>query len=380
MVSSEPSASAAAPTLDLDVRFGAGDFQMHVMHALNAQGITGLFGQSGSGKTTLLRAIAGLDAGVSGRITFGSSLWLDTESQVFKPAHRRGVGFVFQDTRLFSHLNVTGNLRFAERRARQLSDVRRDNTMEWDEVIEALGLMPLMSRGVGGLSGGERQRVAIGRALLSRPSLMLFDEPLAALDMRRKSEILPYLRAIPTRFGVPVIYVSHAIDEMAQLADDMLVMSAGRIVAHGAVESVLQRMDLGPMLGRFEAGVVLTAQVAAHDEAYALTHLRLRTQQIRVPAVAVPIGSQVRLRIRARDVALALRPVTGLSIRNQLHGTIRDLVQEPSTAYAEVLVDVDGAFLRARVTRLAVAELGLEVGAPVVALIKSVALDRPVGL
>jgi molybdate transport system ATP-binding protein len=364
--------SAEAAGLAVNLRVVYGSFELAVEHTFASQGITGLFGQSGSGKTTLLRVIAGLENVAEGHIQFGAERWLDQATACNVPAHARGVGLVFQDARLFQHLSVRGNLRYAHRRSRHLG-----GTLQWDEVIDALDLAPLLERAVTLLSGGERQRVAIGRALLSRPRLLLFDEPLAALDMRRKSEILPYLRAIPARFSIPTIYVSHAMDEMAQVADHLVVLSAGKIVASGPVTSVLQRMDLGPLLGRFEAGVVLNATVQAHDEPYALTTVAIANQAIVVPGFSAAIGTTVRLRIRARDVALALERPHGLSIRNMLDGVITELAPEPTTAYAEVLVAVGHAHLRARVTRQAADQLGLCEGMPIVALVKSVALDRP---
>jgi molybdate transport system ATP-binding protein len=218
--------------------------------------------------------------------------------------------------------------------------------------------------------------VAIGRTLLTRPRLLLMDEPLAALDIKRKAEILPYIERLPQVFRVPLIYVTHSLDEVTRLAERMLVIASGRKVSYGPVAETLQRLDLQPIGGHFEAGVVLTARVTRHDLKYQLTHLDLRGNEIVMPMADVAIGSDVRLRIRARDVALATKAPEDISIRNILPGTIAEIVEEPETAFAETLVDIDGAKIRARITRSAVASLGLTPGKPVFVLFKSIAFDR----
>lgn len=357
--------------LAVDARIAYPNFELDVTHRFGMDGITALFGPSGGGKSTLLRIIAGLEGGAGGRIAFGGEAWLDAGSRIFMPPHRRGVGYVFQDARLFPHLSVEGNLRYAARRS-----VGIDSPVETDDVVTALDLRPLLSRRTGSLSGGERQRVAIGRTLLTRPRLLLMDEPLAALDVQRKAEILPYIERLPGRFGVPVIYVTHSIDEVARLAQRMVVLAAGKIVADGPVTEVLERLDLQPATGRFEAGVILTARVVGHDAGFRLTRLDHHGQPIDMPMVDLPIGSEIRFRVRARDVSLATVRPTGISVRNILSGTISRIEEEPDTAYAETLVDIGGAKLRARITRAAVADLALAPGTPVFALVKSVAFDR----
>jgi molybdate transport system ATP-binding protein len=226
------------------------------------------------------------------------------------------------------------------------------------------------------LSGGERQRVAIGRTLLTRPRLLLMDEPLAALDLTRKAEILPYIERLPQAFHVPVIYVTHTIDEVTRLADRMLALSSGRVVTYGPVAESLERLDLQAVTGRFEAGVVLTARVTKHDDRFRLTHLDHHGQDIIMPMADLAIGDDVRLRIRARDVALATQRPTGISVRNILSGTIAEIAEESDTAFAETLVDIGHAKIRARVTRSAVAELELAPGKLVFALVKSISFDR----
>jgi len=220
--------------------------------------------------------------------------------------------------------------------------------------------------------------VAIGRTLLSRPRLLLMDEPLAALDIKRKAEILPYIERLPQMFRVPVIYVTHAIDEVTRLADDMLVLASGRRIAYGPVGETLERLDLQPIAGRFEAGVALTARVTRHDLEYQLTHLDLCGKEIVMPMADLAVGSEVRLRIRARDVALATKAPEEISIRNVLPGIISEILEEPKTAFAETLVDIGGARIRARVTRSAVAALALTPGRSVFVLFKSIAFDRRV--
>jgi molybdate transport system ATP-binding protein len=366
--------------LSLDIRISFGAFDLELAHRMPLEGITALFGPSGCGKSTLLRIIAGLERGARGRVSFGGETWQSEAWQngtwrggpgaEFVPAHRRGVGYVFQDARLFPHLTVAGNLRYAEKRSRA-----GDARMDMNSVVQALDLAPLMERRPSSLSGGERQRAAIGRTLLTRPRLLLMDEPLAALDMNRKADILPYIERLPGTFGVPVIYVTHNIDEVARLAGQMIVLSSGRKVAGGPVQEVLERLDLQPAIDRFESGVVLTARVTDYDPRYGLTHLDHAGQTIVMPMGGMPVGSDVRLRIRARDVSLATKRPEAISVRNILSGTIGRIVEEPGTAFAETLIDIGGARLRARITREAVADLALEPGKPVFALVKSISFD-----
>ena len=358
-------------TLSLCVGISLDDFRLELGHDLPLDGITALFGPSGAGKTTLLRIIAGLESRAQGRIAFDDEPWQTPDGGLFVPAHQRGVGYVFQDTRLFPHLSVAGNLSYAEKRSRQV-----ESSFDFDEVVTTLDLGALLPRYPSSLSGGERQRVAIGRTLLTRPRLMLMDEPLSSLDLGRKAEILSLIERLPVVFRVPVIYVTHAIEEVARLAGHMVVLSAGRKVAEGPVQEVLERIELQSETGRFEAGVVLTATVVDHDDKYQLTRLDHHGQFIVMPRVTVAEGTEVRLRIRARDVALATKRPEGISVRNILSGVVSQIAAEPDTAFAEVLVDLGEARLRARISRAAADDLGLEVGQPVYALIKSVAFDR----
>lgn len=348
-----------------------GAFALNVAFEAPARGITALFGPSGCGKTTLLRCTAGLTR-LPGRLTVDGEVWQDEDAGIFKKPHQRAIGYVFQEASLFPHLSVRKNLLYGAKRARDDGPV----VVSFDDVVAILGLGPLLERGPRDLSGGERQRVAVGRALLSRPRLLLMDEPLASLDSGSKEEILPYLETLHQNLATPILYVSHDIGEVARLADRMVVLAEGRKVGEGPVESTLERLDLQPATGRFEAGVVLTARVTGHDMKYQLTQVEHGGQTIALPLIDTPVGSAVRLRIRARDVALAVERPSGISIRNILHGTVTAIAAEENSAYAEILVDIGGAGVRARITRASVEGLGLHRGKAVFVLVKSIAFDR----
>jgi len=358
--------------LSVAARIAFDAFRLEVEHDWPLEGITALFGPSGCGKTTLLRVIAGLERRARGRVACDGVVWQD-ERGTFVDAHRRGVGLVFQEARLFPHLSVGGNLRYAERRSRRAS-----RAIGWSDVVETLDLAPLLERRPESLSAGERQRVAIARTLLARPRLLLMDEPLAALDIGRKADILAHVARLPRAFGVPVLYVTHSIDEVAQLADRMLVLGEGKVVADGSVAEVLGRLDLGVATGRFEASTILEARVVGRDERYHLTRLEIGGQALVMPEADFDPGETVRLRLRARDVALATRRPEQVSIRNVLAGRVAEIRIDPGTAFAETSVEIGGAQLRARITREAVDALGLAPGTPVFALIKSIAVDRSV--
>ena len=370
----------AGAALELDVRVGFRGFDLDVEQEIPAAGVTAVFGPSGSGKTTLLRAMLGFEAEARGRIALGDETWLDSERGVLVPPHRRPIGCTFQDGRLFPHLDVEGNLRYADRRSATAAAVAAEAEITRDEVVDALDLGPLLDRRPGTLSGGERQRAALGRALLSRPRLLLLDEPLSALDRRRKAEILPYLLALHPRFGIPTLYVSHAVDEVALLADRVLVLAEGRVQAFGGTVEVLEQLDLAPLTERFQAASVLEAQVDAHDDTYRLTWLNLDGQRLSVPRIDhLAVGDGARLLVRARDVSLATERPSPTSIRNVLSGVLVALHQDESTAFAEATVDLGSHRLRARITRASAADLGLAVGSPVFALLKSVSLDTRAG-
>jgi molybdate transport system ATP-binding protein len=350
--------------LRADFSIDRGEFSLAVDTSISITGITAVFGPSGSGKTTLLRAVAGLERPARGRITFDGTVWQNEHTYV--PAHRRRIGYVFQEGRLFPHLTVDKNLRFAARHARDSGPIGPR------EAIDALELNDLLDRRPVSLSGGEQQRVAIGRALLANPQLLLMDEPLSSLDARRRREIVGYIERLPARFGVPVLYVTHDIDEVIRLADRMILLSAGRLVANAPVREVLDRVDLWPLTGRLEAGSVLEAVVEAHADG--MTRLAVGDQTLRIPAIALAPGETLRLRVRARDVVIASRRPSHISIRNVLDATLMRVDLDESI-YAELLLAIGPQSLRARITREALAELELTPGQAVFAMIKSVAFD-----
>ncbi len=357
--------------LSLNLSLSLDEFDLSLAVEIALGGVTAIFGPSGSGKSSLLRTIAGFEKPDSGFIRCAGDTWYDTG--FFLPPHQRPVGYMFQDARLFTHLDVSGNLTFAEKRAPE-SPITRP------QVVEALGIGDLLNRRVTALSGGERQRVALARTLLTGPRLLLLDEPLAALDRSRKEDILPYLERLPGEFEVPTLYVSHDIDEVAHLADQVLVLDRGRLKAYAPTAGILERFDLAPITGRFEAGVLVEGEVASHDERLKVTRIDLHGATLAVPyAPERTIGESVRLRIRARDVAVATQAPEGLSIRNQLPGTIARLEADDETGSAELLIDIGGPRLRARLTLAAVEDLNLSEGLPVYALVKSVGLEGSVG-
>ena len=355
--------------LSIDLAHKADGFSLELSQDFEFEGIWALFGPSGSGKTTILRLIAGLEE-TNGSIRFNDQIWNDGPSRVHVPAHKRGVGLVFQDARLFDHLNVEKNLSFAMKAAGFGKD-------RWDSIIAALDLKDYLARSISGLSGGEKQRVALGRALLANPKLLLLDEPLGALDGRRKLEILPYLQRLSQDFQIPTLFVSHSIDEVMQLASHVTLLEAGRIVASGRTREMMERTDLQSLTGRFEAGTTLQAEVVEHEQSFKLTRLVVAGQRLTMPIVpTLEIGQTVPVRLRARDVALSKNKLEGISIQNQLEGVIAEIHPEPNTAFVEVVVDLNGARVQSRITRFALSELSFDVGSKVVVLVKSVAFDR----
>ena len=351
------------------------DFELKVAGEIDTGRVTAIFGPSGSGKSTLLRTLAGLERRATGRLALGQDVWLDSARGLDVPAHRRPVGYMFQDAQLFPHLSSLGNLRYAARRAR-----RERQVVTFDEVVDALDLEPLLLRRPSSLSGGERQRVALGRTLLAQPRLLLLDEPMSALDASRKMEILPYLEALHPRFGIPTLYVSHSIDEVALLTDRILVLAGGRVTAMGRTAEILENLDLGPLADRRGAASVVAAKVTRHDPEYHLTWLDLAGQTLVVPKREhFDEGEEACVVIRARDVSLATRRPEGVSIQNILAGQVCEVRAHEGSAFAEVLVDLGPHRLLARITRLSLHELGLAVGSPVFALLKSVSLSKQRG-
>jgi len=357
--------------LALDVSLRRGGFTLEVRETIDLAGITALFGPSGSGKTTLLRIISGLETAAHGTVTFDGERWQAPGLRV--PPHRRRVGYVFQDGRLFRHLTVEKNLTFGAGRRGE----KARHAILFDDVVRALDLAPLLPRRPASLSGGEQQRVAIGRALLAGPRLLLMDEPMSSLDVGRKAEILPYIERLPEAFGLPVLYVTHSVDEVARLASRVVLLSEGRVVGRGTVGDILERIDLWPVTGRLEAGTLIEAVVERTEAGMA--SLVLGEQRLRIPLAETPAGTRIRLRIHARDVAIATAKPHAISIRNVLDAEILR-IDFVGPVYVELLLAVDGRHLRSRITREAFDELGLDVGRRVYALVKSVAFeDRGLG-
>jgi molybdate transport system ATP-binding protein len=342
----------------LDARFDAG------------RGVTALFGASGSGKTTVLRCIAGLTRAPSGYVALEGQCWQDEARGWFVPAHKRPCGYVFQESSLFAHLSVRRNLAYGWRRI-----PAAERRTEFDRTVELLGLAPLLERMPGNLSGGERQRVAMGRAILASPRLLLMDEPLASLDTGRKAEILYYIERLRDELALPILYVSHALDEVVRLADRVVLLSEGRVLAAGPVGEMTARTELRAYLGRFEGGAVIDTRVAEHDLHWGLTRLEFAGGSLFAPDVDALVGERVRVRVRARDVSLALTRPQDASFLNIVPGVVRSIAASEG-ASVDIVLDAGGAALIARVTRRSVAALGLEPGRGVYALIKSVAIDR----
>lgn len=355
--------------IHVDVAMRRGDFALDARFETPEAGVVALFGHSGCGKSTLVNVISGLLRPDRGRITLGGETLLDTASGRCLAPERRRVGYVFQDARLFPHLTVAANLDYGRQRARG-----HEHTIDYDEVVALLALAPLLARRPYSLSGGERQRVALGRALLAQPRVLLLDEPLASLDAARREEVLPYLEALRLRLVLPMIYVSHAFDEVLRLATHLVVLDAGRVVAQGPLIDVSLDPALTAIIGPAAVGAVLDAQVCDRDEASGLTRVRVgRNGELRLRAADVTPGTRVRVQVLARDVILSDRAPVGLSVRNALRGRIVS-IEPKGDETCSALVDLDGARVVAHVTRDAVTALRLQPGSEVWALVKSVSL------
>jgi molybdate transport system ATP-binding protein len=358
-----------AMMLQVALEHRQGGFHLDAAFGMDG-GVTAIFGRSGSGKTTLVNAIAGLLRLQRGRISFDGEVLFDAERGIHLPPQARRFGYVFQEGRLFPHLTVKSNLLFSN-----LFTSNKAAAAQFDRIVGLLGLDSLLERRPGALSGGEKQRVAIGRALLARPRLLLLDEPLAALDTQRKSEILYYLELLRDEFSVPMLYVSHAVEEVVRLASNVVLLSEGRIEASGPTAEVMSDAALRPITGRYEGGSVITARVAAHDLRYGLAQLDFEGGSLYVADLDALPGEQVRVRIRARDVALGLERPVGTTFRNIIPCHVTAIV-DSAGSMTEITLQAGGATIVARITRQSCEELGLKPGMRVQALIKAVALDR----
>ncbi|OAN48038.1 molybdenum ABC transporter ATP-binding protein [Paramagnetospirillum marisnigri] len=355
--------------LELSVRRRQGDFQMDVKLAAGP-GVTALYGRSGSGKTSVINMVAGLARPDSGRISVDGRVLFDSESGIDLAPEQRRLGYVFQDHRLFPHLSVRGNLEFGRNRVPVA-----ERTVDFHQVVEVLGVGHLLDRRPSLLSGGEKQRVAIGRALLASPRILLMDEPLASLDSARKAELLPFISALAGEFAIPILYVSHAMDEVLRLADTLVLMDQGRVAAAGPLEQLMSDPGLRPLTGRYEAGAVVSAVVAGHDTAYGVSRLTFPGGTLLVSQTDQPVGAKVRVRIHARDVAISIEPPERISVRNVLPAMVTS-VTPAGSFLVDVVLSVGGTPLWVQITALAQAQLSLKSGMRVHALIKALTMAR----
>lgn len=345
-------------------------FKLDVDICIPDRGYTAIYGSSGSGKTTLLRCIAGLEpAGLQDEIVFNRQHWQAGTSLL--PCYKRGIGFVFQDARLLPHLDVRGNLRYS------LDRRHSDSGPNWDQVCQWLDLLPLLDKNVAQLSAGQQQRVAIGRALLSAPRMLLMDEPLASLDEISKNQVLSCLETLHHHLDIPVLYVSHDLTEVTQLADQLVILEKGQVMAEGPTLELCSQLQLG-LSHEEQAAAILLGKVKAHDREYALSEIDVGGQSLTLAEIDIPVGEEIRVRIPARDVSIALNPPEQTSILNIIPSRI-DAIEPSSEARILIRLQTGNQFFLSRLTRKSVDKLSLSVGDQVYAQIKSVALlsDRP---
>jgi molybdate transport system ATP-binding protein len=353
-------------SIDINLRLSRKHFELQVDGKYPDVGITALFGPSGAGKTTLLRCLAGLERVAGAQMRFNDEIWQDAKH--FVPAHRRRIGYVFQEGSLFPHLTTRGNLEYALRRVPVAQ--RR---VQLDEVVTFLGLSDLLDRRSNQMSGGQLQRIAIARALLTSPQLLLMDEPLSSLDTASRNELLPHLERMHDELSIPIVYVTHNIEEVMRIADHLALLNAGRITAFGAAHELLTRPDL-PLIHLDQAGSILDGVVAQHDTQFHLSYVDVPGGRLALSLKTAPVGKAVRVRIEARDVSLALRPPQQTSITNILPGRVLDVTADRDPAQRLVRVDVGGRVLLARITQRSASQLAIEPGLPLYLQIKSVAL------
>ncbi len=344
-----------------------GSFTLDAQFELPTPGVVTLFGRSGCGKSTLVNIVAGLLHADRGRVVLDEEVLLDSGRDIDVPPEKRRIGYVFQDARLFPHLNVSANLRYASKRARGRPYV------SFDAVANLLDLGLLMQRRVHQLSGGERQRVAIGRALLSQPRLLLLDEPLASLDTARREEVLPYLEILRDQLSIPMIYVSHNFDEVLRLATHIVLLESGLAVAQGAVGEMSLNPKLRAIIGAEAVGAILDGTVVGNDSATGLTRVRVGTGELQVQAVKAAAGARLRVQLLARDLIVATQLPQHLSVRNSLAGVVTSVVHDDANSDL-IGIDIGGAEIMARVTQAATRELSIAAGLPVWALVKAVSL------
>jgi molybdate transport system ATP-binding protein len=355
--------------LQVAVKKIRGAFELDAKFDLPTPGVAALFGRSGCGKTTLVNIIAGLLEATHGRVVLDETVLLDTERHIDIPPERRRMGYVFQDARLFPHLKVAANLRYA------LSRASAPAFVTLDRVADLLHLGPLMDRRTHALSGGERQRVAIGRALLSQPSLLLLDEPLASLDASRREEVLPYLETLRDQLSIPMVYVSHNFDEVLRLATHLVLMESGRTTAQGNLAEMSLNPAIRAIIGPDAVGAIVDGTVLGIDTASGLTRVQVGRGELKINYDRAAQGSKMRVQLLARDLIVATHPAEQLSVRNSLEGVVKDIAEDVDDSHL-IAIDIGGPLIMARITKAATRELRLTPGLRVWALVKTASL-RP---
>ena len=353
--------------LDLQVKKKQGQFLIDSAFASRKIGITALFGVSGAGKTSIINMVAGLARPDKGRIIINGRSLFDSEAGLDVPPEKRRIGYIFQDGRLFPHLSVRANLTYGMNLTPE-----KERYLSLDQIIELLGIGHLLKRRPAKLSGGEKQRVAIGRALLTSPSLLLMDEPLASLDLARKAELLPFIARLAQELSIPILYVSHSLNELINLADTIIVLEAGRVVAQGDIDDLMSRYDLQHITGVSDYGAIISTVVEGHEQD--LTLLRFPGGLLRIPLLERPAGSIIRVRIQARNVAIALKKPVRTSFQNILQALVEE-ISEQNGPMVDVRLNSGTIILFARITHAARLSLDLKPGQQVFALIKSIAVS-----
>jgi len=353
--------------MKIDIHKSFGKFRLDATFEA-AAGLTAIFGPSGSGKTSIAKVLAGLETPDTGRIEIDDHILFDSQHGINIPVHQRNIGFVFQEHRLFPHYSVRGNLRYGATR-----NNARQKSITIDFIIDLFGLGKLLDRQPISLSLGEQQRVAIGRALMSGPDVLIMDEPLSSLDLHRKQDILPLIEKLKTELGLTIIYISHSLSEITQLADNLVLLDNGQIKGAGPIAKLQNRLDLLPFAGGHDAGTIVDAQVVAHDIRYYMSELETTAGEFLIPGCQYEIGRSIRIRIRARDVALALTEPEHLSILNKFKGKVIDH-RSGESGTEELLIDV-GFPLSARITRKSYEQMNIQPGSDIWVLIKAVTIN-----
>ena len=355
--------------LSVNITQAFGSFRLETQFEVEEGSITAIFGKSGAGKTSTINAIAGLTRPDAGVIQIGNTTLFDQNLRINLPIYKRQIGYVFQDDRLFPHMTVRNNLIYGTPKNRDVA-----NSLNLTDITGLLELAPLLERRPRTLSGGEKQRVAIGRALLSNPKLLLMDEPLASIDVQHRFEILPFIQRVREKTGITIIYVTHALEEVIFIADQIILLSEGQVTAQGTVEEIMSRLDLHPMTSRFDAGAVISAIYSGYDREFDLGELSFDGGTLRIAGLNAEIGIHLRAHIRARDVSLMLDKPKDTSVLNVFKGELIEIRHEDGPQL-DLLINI-GTPLIARITRKSLNDLNLDIGSKVYAMIKAVAIDR----